>query len=208
LDLGPKGLIDLVRERFEINVPDYLVKNEIPGKGSKYGAEARERIDGFIQGGGYEVIGNEKYRHCLDVTEKWLTKKGWIGAHHSIDEGERHCVGASLFLSRQRGKQISLITDDFKFIEDGKACEFFEEQGIGRIMTTLDLILHFYSTIRYIGRDQVQAAFQDFFNVLPFKEQNKMKTSRRYFTLLNERCRALGYSAQLCKMECLSQSLP
>jgi len=119
-----------------------------------------------------------------------------------MDEGDKRCLGTALYLSRREGRDVLLITDDFRLAEDEKTLAFFGEQGIGRIVTSLDLMLHFYSTIRRIGKEHVEAAFQDFFSVVRFREQKQVETRRKYQGLLEDRCRT-GLCPP-CETQCLS----
>lgn len=195
LELGGIKIIDWLSRIFDIYIPFFVVKHELKSASKDYELDIQE-IHRKLHDIKVKVIANEYFDSCLKVTRKWLKK-----SKLDIDEGERFCLGLSLYLSRNLKNFIFLITDDFR-ARDEALDKFVDEQKIGVTLSSPDIILYAFARNRAVTSAQTLSSFQDFFARMRAKKTLDKK--RKYIESYVQICRKAGLDHRLCQQQCFS----
>lgn len=205
LELASQKIIDRIVDTYSnIYIPKYLINYEIGDvidreKNRKnIEDEDIKKIRGFIKNESFTEIELYKYKQCIKVALRWYNKRNYIKEFKEIDDGDKHCLGASLYLSRLYKKPVYLLSEDFQLGEKQRLKEFFEKQKIGTIISSLDLMIYFYLTKPEIDKNQTTCAFSDYFTLYASE-----KRQTDYMRLLENSCRSLGRADNICKVECI-----
>lgn len=195
LELGGIKLIKWLSEIFDIYIPFFVVKNELPGASRDYELDITETRR-ILHATKVKAIADEYFVSCLNVTKKWLGK-----SRLDIDKGELSCLGLSLYLSRTLSNFIFLVSDDFR-ARDEALDKFVDEQKIGMALSSPDIILYAFSRTRTLSSTQTLRAFQDFFAVM--KAKKILGKKKEYIMSFFEMCRKAGLDNGLCQQECFA----
>lgn len=195
LELGGIKLIDWLSRIFDIYIPFFVIKHELKGASRDYELDIQE-IRRKLHDIKVKVIADEYFDSCLKFIRKWLRK-----SKLDLDEGERFCLGLSLYLSRNLKDFIFLITDDFR-ARDEALDKFVDGQKIGVSLSSPDIILYAFARNREVSSAQTLRSFQDFFAKMRAKKilDKKQKYMKSYVQM----CRKAGLDFHLCQQQCFS----
>lgn len=195
LELGKIKLVGWLSEIFDIYIPSFVIKNELPGASGDYELDITE-IRRILHKTKVKVIADEYFASCLKVTEKWLNK-----SNLNIDKGELYCLALSLFLSRVLRNFMFFISDDFR-ARDEALDKFMNEQKIGLTLSSPDIILYAFSRNRKLTSNETLQAVQDFFATMKVKKTLDKK--KEYELSYLQMCRRAGLDYGFCQQECFA----
>lgn len=195
MELAGHKLINWLSEIFDIYIPYFVLKEELPGASKDYELDITD-IRRILHKTKVNVIADEYFGSCSKVTRKWLEK-----SELNIDKGEFFCLSLSLYLSRVLRDFIFFISDDFR-ARDEAVDKFVDEQKIGIALSSPDIILYAFSRARNLTSSQTLQTFQNFFATM--KAKKILQKKEIYKTSFLQLCRKAGLSYDLCTHDCFS----
>lgn len=195
LELGGIKLVEWLSEIFDIYIPFFVIKSELPGASRDYELDITE-ICRILHKTKVNVIADEYFASCLKVIEKWLHKSSL-----NIDKGELSCLALSLYLSKIIRNFIFFISDDFR-ARDEAVDKFMNEQKIGMALSSPDIILYAFSRSRKLTSNQTLRAVLDFFTTM--KAKKTLGKKKEYEMSYRQMCRRAGLEYGFCQQECFT----
>ena len=205
LDLLPMRAIDRVNQRFDLVFP-YKVfeeyKNQCKRGLARDYESVRSDIDLFFEERKRKdkIIEERLYSHCLKYLHRWFNLVGMQRTYYELNEGERHCIALSLYMSRQKKKRLFVITDDFD-ARDAGIDLFICRQRIGLVYSLPGVMILTYLSTKDVTKQHLLGFMTDYFNLTPPRSVGLRELRRRFLEEIELSCREQSFDK--CGLVCM-----